>query len=157
MFYCSYLSDCISMVSVCVGLWIWNVCVWYGVWYCVCGSGVSSLVSACINPCGSLSSTRVVSFVVSSCFTSPLSPSPVVVFFVVPLHRFHLRISTPASSSVFQPSVLRSSFWHLALAWTLDRRRGILSQMPVFALCGGILAVRVQLILIAILTTIVYF
>ena len=41
-----YLSDWISMVFVCVGLWIWNVCVWY----CVYGSGVSSLVSACVSP-----------------------------------------------------------------------------------------------------------
>jgi hypothetical protein len=77
MFCCSYLSDWISMVSVCVGLWIWNVCVWY----CVYGSGVSSLVSACVNPRGSLSSPRVVSVVVSSC--SPLSPPVVVFSFVI--------------------------------------------------------------------------
>jgi len=115
------------MVSVCVGLWIWNVCVWY----CVYGSGVSSLVSACINPHGSLSSPRVVSVVVSSCVTSPLSS-------VVPLRRLHLGISTLASAFVLRPSTFGSSSVVLvvcwALAWTLDRRRGVLSQMQVLAL-----------------------
>jgi len=147
-----YLSDWISMVSVCVGLWIWNVCVWY----CVYGSGVLSLVSACVKPRGSLSSPRVVSVVVSSLvtstlsspvvvssfFTSPSSPSPVFVFSVVPLRRFHFGISTLASAFVLQPWVLRPSFSPLlALAWTLDRRREVLSQMQVLALRGGILAV----------------
>jgi hypothetical protein len=46
-----------------------------------------------------------------------------------------------ASAFVLQPWVLRPSFSSLALAWTLDRRREVLSQMQVLALRGGILAV----------------
>ena len=106
MFYCFYLSDWISMVSVCVGLWIWNVCVWY----CVYGSGVSSLVSARVNPRGSLSSPLVASVVVSSCVTSPSSSPVVVVFSVLPLRRLYLGISTLVSAFVLQPLVLRPSF-----------------------------------------------
>ena len=79
--------------------------------------------------------------VVSSFFTSPPSPSPVFVFSVVPLRRLHFGISTLASAFVLQPWVLRPSFSSLALAWTLDRRREVLSQMQVLALRGGILAV----------------
>ena len=69
--------------------------------------------------------------------------SPIVVFSVVPLRGLPLGISTLASAFVLQPWVLRPSFSSLlALAWTLDRRREVLSQMQVFALCGGgILAV----------------
>jgi hypothetical protein len=59
--------------------------------------------------------------------------SSVIVFSVVPLRRLHLGISTfnlVASAFVLQPWVLRPSFSSLlALAWTLDRRREVLSQM----------------------------
>jgi hypothetical protein len=132
MFYCVYLSDWISMLPVSVGLWIWNVCVWY----CIYGSGVSSLVSACVNPRGSLSSPRVVSVVVFSlvflrrrlflCLPPSSSPpssslrrSPFIasllshlllVFSVVPLRRLHLGISTLASAFILRPLVLRPSF-----------------------------------------------
>ena len=73
--------------------------------------------------------------VVFSLLSSPLS-SPVVVFSVVPLRRLHLGISTLASAFVLQPWVLRPSFSSLALAWTLDCRRVVLSQMQGFALRG---------------------
>ena len=61
---------------------------------------------------------------------SSLLSSPVVVFSVVPLRRVHFGISTLASAFILQPWVLRPSFSSLlALAWTLDRRREVLSQM----------------------------
>src|SRR5271155_5448951 len=86
-FYCFFLSDWISMVSVCVGLWIWNVCVWY----CVYGSGVSSLVSACVHPCGSLSFPQT---------SSPSSSSPFRFSFVtVSGRRLLLRRSRLSLSS----------------------------------------------------------
>jgi hypothetical protein len=146
-----YLSDWISMVSVCVGLWIWNVCVWY----CVYGSGVSSLVSACVNPRGSLSSLRVVAIVVSSLVISPsfsLRRFLCHFSFVLSCCRRLLRRSSPSPLSRdlhlslgLRPSTFGSSSVVLvvcwALAWTLDRRRGVLSQMQGFALRGGILAV----------------
>ena len=114
------------------GLDFYGVCLcWIMDLECVClvlRSWQQSLVSAFFNPHGSLSSPHVV----SACVTSPFCFSFVTVSGL-------LRRSPPSLSSRnlhlslrLRPSTLvlvrqRSRRW--ALVWTLDRRRGVLSQM----------------------------
>ena len=104
-------------------------------------SSPSFLSLLCLLP---LSSLRRSPFVISSSFSLRrfafvASPSCL-------LRRLHLGISTLASAFILQPlsgssSVVLVVCW--ALAWTLDRRKGVLSQMQVLALHvgRGILAV----------------